>query len=289
MRMIKNTDFSIALFQGIGLFVSITVSLFILGCASGGGTPVESRAQPPSRKINTHIVERGDTLYSIAWRYETNYKKLAAINGIRPPYVIHKGQKIKLSGSLPQVSNTRSDSSGSTAGVTSAPTSAPTRAVPGRSTSVVSSPTAASPATGSPGTDSKTPAPSAAVLPASVQGWHWPLDGKVVKSFGSSDLTRGITIDSSTEKDVKAAAEGIVVYSGSGVRGYGNFLILKHSDLYLSAYAYNSKILAQEGDQVRKGQRIATAGKDVDGEPRLYFEIRKDGKPVDPIRYLPRR
>lgn len=98
-----------------------------------------------------------------------------------------------------------------------------------------------------------------------------------------------MTIDSSEQTDVKAAADGVVVYSGSGVRGYGNFLILKHSDLFLSAYAYNEQLLAKEGDQVRMGQKIASAGKDSEGKPRLYFEIRKDGQPVDPVRYLPKR
>lgn len=251
------------------------VSLIIIGCASSSKAPIESRSQPPTKKINTHIVEPGDTLYSIAWRYETDYKKLAAINGIRSPYVIHRGQEIKLSGRAKAVqsppSATRSSSSVST------------RTVPARTTSV------STPRTSSASTAKKPPASSTPGLPASVQGWNWPLNGKVVKSFGSSDLTRGITIDSSVEQNVKAAAEGVVVYSGSGVRGYGNFLILKHSDLYLSAYAYNSELLAQEGDQVRKGQKIAVAGKDLDGKPRLYFEIRKDGKPVDPVRYLPKR
>jgi len=89
--------------------------------------------------------------------------------------------------------------------------------------------------------------------------------------------------------DVKAAADGVVVYAGTGVRGYGNFLILKHSDLYLSAYAYNDRLLAKEGENVRAGQTIAKSGKDKEGQQRLYFEIRRDGDPVDPIRYLPSR
>lgn len=267
----------------LSLTLSIAFSLFVSGCASTGSSPIESRSQPPTKKINTHIVEPGDTLYSIAWRYETDYKELAAINGIRSPYTIFRGQKLKLSGSaLKPVS--RGSSSSSTIS---------TRTVPNRTTTTSSSTTAAanSPTTSTASVANNTSAsmPKAPSVPSSVQGWNWPLNGKVVKPYGSNSLTRGITIDSSTQKDVKAAAEGVVVYSGSGVRGYGNFLILKHSDLYLSAYAYNSKLLAKEGDQVRKGQRIAVAGKDIDGKPRLYFEIRKDGKPVDPIRYLPKR
>jgi lipoprotein NlpD len=137
---------------------------------------------------------------------------------------------------------------------------------------------------------STTPTPSVpSGVPDNVSDWIWPIEGSVVMAFGSSDLVRGITLDTKNAVDVKAAADGVVVYAGSGVRGYGNFLILKHSDLYLSAYAYNSELLTEEGDRVLQGQRIARSGKDIEGQPRLYFEIRRDGKPVDPIRYLPRR
>ena len=268
------------------------IFLLICGCASVGNTPIESRAQPPSRKITTHIVEAGDTLYSIAWRYETDYKKLATINGIRAPYRIYKGQKIRLSGPASQSADTgHQQTNGSRQSANASHQQAGTnrQTAAGAARSASNTKAASQPRT-APARPSTTgvKVPSAP-LPASVDGWNWPLNGKVVKTFGANDLTKGITIDSSAEKQVRAAAEGLVVYSGSGVRGYGNFLILKHSELFLSAYAYNSKLLVKEGEQVRKGQNIAVTGQDVDGRPRLYFEIRKDGKPVDPIRYLPKR
>lgn len=270
-------------YTGLKIIALIVCTLHILACASAAKAPIESRSQPPTKKINTHIVEKGDTLYSIAWRYETDYKQLAANNGIKPPYVIFAGQKIRLNGSPVAIANNTAET------------------VKPQSTSQSSSRTVTTTSTGStrtatvnrPSTRVASTSPSRAAttsnVPAAVKGWNWPLNGKIVKTYGSSDLTKGITIDSSSQKDVKAAAEGVVVYSGSGVRGYGNFLILKHSDLYLSAYAYNSKLLAKEGDQIRQGQKIAVAGEDMDGKPRLYFEIRKDGKPVDPVRYLPKR
>lgn len=96
-------------------------------------------------------------------------------------------------------------------------------------------------------------------------------------------------IDPGAEIEVSAAADGVVVYAGTGIRGVGNLLIIKHSDLFLSAYAYNSELLANEGDRVHIGQSIARVGKNIDGLPRVYFEIRRDGKPVDPVRYLPPR
>lgn len=260
----------------VSLWVLGLVCLVFYGCATSGNAPIEARTPPPSEKINIHIVEPGDTLYSIAWRYEKDFRNLAAINGIKSPYTIYRGQRIRIEGNSGTVSSsdTRS-SSAATASVRTTPT---------RTTSV-STASSSRPASTS-ATQSQPPSPP---LPSSVEDWNWPLQGKIVKTFGSTSLTKGITIDTSDQKDVKAAADGVVVYAGSGVRGYGNFLILKHSDLYLSAYAYNEALISKEGDQVRQGQMIAKAGKDQEGLPRLYFEIRKDGKPVDPIRYLPKR
>ncbi|MEQ9566310.1 MAG: peptidoglycan DD-metalloendopeptidase family protein, partial [Pseudomonadales bacterium] len=146
------------------------------------------------------------------------------------------------------------------------------------------------PATPSSRVSTSAPTPSdPSGVPNTVSGWHWPAEGRIVTAFGSSELTKGITLETRDGSEVKAAADGVVVYAGSGIRGYGNFLILKHSDLFLSAYAYNSELLVNEGDRVLQGHRIARSGKDMEGMPRLYFEIREDGRPVDPVRYLPGR
>ena len=241
--------------------VVVLLAALILGCASSGNVPIESRAEPASQKNYIHVVQAGDTLYSIAWRYEKDVKDLAAINAIKAPYVIFQGQRLRLSGKV----------------VASA--SAKVKKAIMSVTAKVATPVAAKPAKAS----------TTASLPSSVGTWSWPISGKLVESFGKSGLKKGVVLDSSEHKSVKSAAEGVVVYAGSGVRGYGNFLIVKHSDLFLSAYAYNEEIIVKEGDQLRKGQQIAVAGRDMDGQPRLYFEIRKNGKPVDPLKYLPKR
>lgn len=265
---------------GAILMTAFFLVTLTVGCASQGNVPIEDRAAPPSRRINTHVVERGDTLYSIAWRYEKDFRELARINRIPQPYVIYIGQRLKLSGSVvAQESNTSSRS-----GSPSTATSTPSRPV--ATTTRANSP----PPSVSRSSTTSTPTPSVpSGVPDNVRDWNWPAEGRVVTAFGSSELTKGITLETTEGTEVKAAADGVVVYAGSGVRGYGNFLILKHSDLFLSAYAYNSELLANEGDRVVQGQRIARSGKDMEGLPRLYFEIREDGKPVDPVRYLPRK
>jgi len=254
---------------------ALALVIQISGCATQGNVSIEDRAAPPSRQINTHIVDRGDSLYSIAWRYEKDFRELARINRIPEPYVIYVGQRLKLPGSVvPQETNAGARSSASTSTATSTP----------------SRPVATTTRAHRAPVPSSGPVPSTpSGVPDKVSAWNWPAEGRVVTAFGSSELTKGITLETSERTEVKAAADGVVVYAGSGVRGYGNFLILKHSDLFLSAYAYNSELLANEGDRVLEGQRIARSGNDMQGLPRLYFEIREDGKPVDPVRYLPKR
>lgn len=277
--------------------------LGLYACSSTGPAPINSRDQPPSKAISSHVVEKGDTLYSIAWLYQKDFKDIAAINRIRAPYNIRIGERLQLYGdpiSNPEsnsVSTSRSLSERRVVEVSanSASVSTATSAAQPRTTVTVSTtPTPAVTRTASPTVDSasraavQTRAP-ASELPTDVKSWIWPLPGNIVKSFGSTGLMNGITLNSTNDKTVKAAADGVVVYAGSGIRGYGNFLVLKHSEIYLSAYAYNEKLLVNEGDQIHQGQQIAMAGKDLDGKPRLYFEIRKDGKSVDPIRYLPKK
>jgi len=119
--------------------------------------------------------------------------------------------------------------------------------------------------------------------------WKWPARGRVVSRFNSADpLGKGIKIAGTRGDAIRAAEGGRVVYSGSGLIGYGRLIIVKHNDNYLSAYGHNRKILVKEGDQVTKGQKIAEMGNANDGNPLLHFEIRRDGKPVDPLRLLPR-
>ncbi|HQU15421.1 MAG TPA: peptidoglycan DD-metalloendopeptidase family protein [Gammaproteobacteria bacterium] len=196
-----------------------------------------------------HVVRTGETLYSIAWRYRLNYHWLAAWNRIPPPYLIHPGQRLWLR----------------------APQMAP------RHREVVRAP--ARPVRG--------PEP---VFTARPLAWRWPTAGLVVQAFAAQDPTgRGLEITGKLGQPVVAAAPGRVVYSGSGLRGYGQLIIIKHGNSYLSAYGYNRKLLVKEGDRVQAGQPIAEMGSVGGKPPMLYFEIRRDGKPVDPLRYLPRR
>ena len=118
--------------------------------------------------------------------------------------------------------------------------------------------------------------------------WQWPAKGKVVDPFNET-RNKGIDIGGAEGDAVLAAGDGDVVYSGSGLRMYGNLVIIKHNDDFISAYAHNKQILVKQGQTVRRGQRIADLGKTDDGQSRLHFEIRYRGKPVDPTKYLPPR
>ena len=131
-------------------------------------------------------------------------------------------------------------------------------------------------------------ASSKQVVSNQVVNWRWPIKGKLIKTFNKRlNDAKGIDIAGKEGKSIKAAASGKVVYSGNGLISYGNLIIIKHNDLYLSAYAHNRKLLVKEGQKVKVGQIIAELGKTGADNPRLHFEIRKNGKPVNPIRYLP--
>jgi lipoprotein NlpD len=128
------------------------------------------------------------------------------------------------------------------------------------------------------------------VTPASnvtVKDWGWPTNGKVIRGFKGSDR-KGVDFGGSEGQAITAAAPGNVVYSGSGLRGYGQLIIIKHNKKFLSAYAHNKKLHVREGDKVVRGQRIADMGRTGTERVKLHFEIRKNGKPVDPFGYLPR-
>ena len=119
--------------------------------------------------------------------------------------------------------------------------------------------------------------------------WQWPLKGKLIRGFNANKPgQQGVDISAAAGTLVHAAAAGKVVYSGNGLRGYGNLLIIKHNDKYLSAYAHNKSILVKEGVMVKKGQQIARVGATESKQIKLHFQIRVDGRPADPLRFLPR-
>jgi lipoprotein NlpD len=206
----------------------------------------------------TYVVRKGDSLYSIAFRYGLDYKSLARINGVRSPYTIYAGQSIRLRGS----SKLPKKDSGP---VAVQPSSKP--------------PSKASLA-------SKAPrAPSALVT-----SWRWPLKGEVINRFSLvQPVNKGIDIAGGIGDSVTVVADGVVVYAGGNLRGYGELVIVKHNDSFLSAYGNNEKMLVQEGQKVKAGKSIARVGKTAANDVMLHFEIRVDGKPVDPLKYLPAR
>ncbi|MDG1163842.1 MAG: peptidoglycan DD-metalloendopeptidase family protein [Porticoccaceae bacterium] len=222
----------------------------IAGCSTYSA-PIITRDQPPSIRITTHQVAEGDTLYSIAWRYDLNVRLLAKANRISQPYTIGKGQVLSL--------NTTGVSLGEPI-----PISAQNKPV-GRA---------------QPSSVAKSP-PKPMVYSKNLR-WQWPVKGKVIKGYSPKDLRKGLSIKSNAGPGVRPAAPGIVVYVGDGLRGYGKLVIIKHSEILLSAYAHNEKILVKEGQTVKSMETISKLGP----KETLYFEIRKDGYPVNPTVYI---
>jgi lipoprotein NlpD len=120
------------------------------------------------------------------------------------------------------------------------------------------------------------------------KGWLWPVSGQIVRQFSpQNELSKGIDIAARIGTSIKSSRSGSVVYAGNGLKGYGNLIIVRHDDVYLSAYAHNRKILVKEGHLVKQGQRIAELGSSGTQSPKLHFEIRKHGKPINPLTLLP--
>jgi lipoprotein NlpD len=250
-------------------------------------------APPPATREahgGQYVVQAGDTLYSIALAFDQDFRDLTRWNGLDDPTHIHVGQSLRVappvadetaaveatpvpvspSGSL----ETRPLAAGSplTAQTGAAPATAPEG----------SAETTAGVAPASPITSDKT----AAAEPERV--WAWPSAGKVLERFDET-RNKGIDISGSVGDPVWAASDGQVVYSGSGLHGYGKLVIIKHMDDYVSAYAHNNEILVTQGQAVKRGQHIADLGMTDAASPRLHFEIRRHGTPVDPLTYLPSR
>lgn len=212
--------------------------------------PRAAAERPSGKRPAVHVVRRGENLSSIAWRYGLDYRSIARWNRIRPPYVIHPGQRLALRGGAATGSTGRAQGTKAEAG-----------------------------------TGAKRPAGPAAV-PAG--GWTWPARGQLIRGFGKGDRG-GIDIAGRRGQPVVAARDGRVVYTGSGLVGYGRLVIVKHGERLLTAYAHNDRVLVKEGQAVRAGQKIAEMGSTGAERVKLHFEVRRDGKPLNPLKYLPRR
>ena len=210
--------------------------------------------QPFRWEETSYIVRQGDTLYDIAFRYGIDYRQLARWNNLQLNQTIYPGQRIRLQ---PNSQNTS---------VTTAKTT------PNTTT-----------------TNKKSPAPKAKprlVYPSPK--WTWPAKGPVVAKFGDANsVGKGVDISGFVGAPIIAAAPGKVMYAGSGLRGYGKLIIIKHNDSYLSAYGHNRTLLAKQGEQVAAGQKIAEMGTGPSNRPLVHFEIRINGKAVDPLKHLP--
>ncbi|MDP3589259.1 MAG: peptidoglycan DD-metalloendopeptidase family protein [Methylobacter sp.] len=295
------------------IFIAI-LAVLVNGCAKlpPNYAPVTTN-QPDIIKDETkyHQVKKGDTLYAISLIYDLDYRQLAQWNKISPPYTIEIDQKIKLSG--PDLENKSSPDNGEQLPTTTKMEETKQKNIAATPTNRISSqkspPLSLNNKSGlayrpSYKTDSiknttdksgssaqKKPIISIDNVDMLKLSFQWPIKGKVLKAFAQAD-NKGIDIAGKTGQDVSAAESGKVVYSGQGLIGYGNLLIIKHNDLYLSAYANNSLLLVAEGDTVRKGEAIAKAGQAGSSQAKsnqasLHFEIRKNGKPVNPVNFLP--
>lgn len=286
--------------------------------------PSSNRSQTTSKQVvsptgdwrpDTYVVKKGDTLYSIGLNLGLDYREIAAANNIYEPFTIHVGQQLNLSslkarenrdGSKEQsyenedgviisavdvggeTTSTQNNTGSSVTPVLSSPkaTREPysveamnrtTPTVVTKKETITTIP--AAPETSTPETANKP-------KPIQTSQWKWPTRGKVIEGFHPSN-NKGIDISGKMGQAINASAAGKVIYAGSDLRGYGKLVIVKHNKTFLSVYAHNSKILVNEGQQVRAGQVIAKMGNTDTNKVKLHFEIRERGKSIDPTKYLP--
>ncbi len=236
--------------------------------------PVVEREEHQGKAYKRHIVAKGETLFSIAWRYGMDVRELAAANSLVSPYIIYPGQVLQLA-TTQKHSSTVSLSQPRNQSVTSKTSSVKRDA----------------PAVSLPPSSSVRQTENDLSLDKNRYPfvWKWPAEGKMLRSYSSSSaIHKGIDIQGNLGEAVRAANSGKVVYAGSGLVGYGKLLIIKHDERYLSAYGHNSKLLAKEGELVKVGQKIAEFGDTGTDRVKLHFQVRRDGKPVDPIKLLPK-
>ena len=305
-----------ALSRGLSVFVLLSVGLLfgLAGCVSFPeyGPANKQRTAVQSAGSHSHRIRRGDTLYGIAFANHRTVAQLAAWNDIHPPYTIYPGQVLRLApprGQRVAVARrppppkpvARPPAKSRVVVVKSSPIAV--KPVPVVTKSAVIKPLPAPPPTrkatvtttirpavkGSVGSSKALPPSSRA--PSRVRDgvtWQWPARGPILKHYSAAaEGKKGLQIGGREGQSITAAASGKIVYSGSGLRGYGQLIIIEHDKNYLSAYAHNRVLLATEGEEVVVGQRIAEMGKTGTSRVMLHFEIRQDGQAVNPVWYLP--
>lgn len=231
-------------------------------------TNPSSNIAPAASSSQTYTVVRGDTLYSIAWANSIDYRALALANNLAPPYTIYPNQQLNVN--ISSVSNNAIEN---VPNIPVAPAGDPAVNVGVRPIVAAENRRVAD------------------VPTRVVEGvvWQWPVQGRVLRGFSANteSTSKGIDIGGRRGEPVYAAADGDVVYSGRGIQGQGDLIIIRHSARYLSAYSHNSNLLVTEGARIRAGDKIAEVGTDPRGSELLHFEVRVDGKPADPSQYLP--
>jgi lipoprotein NlpD len=263
----------------------LCIALAATACTSASNLPVSRR----EARAAVHVVQRGETLTKIAWQHRVDAQALASWNGVVDPDTLRIGQRLRLVPPRGYVEPPPAPVPVARA-ETAAPPPTPTRAAASRpSTSARSSPSTppvrstAPPASRTPSTSTRQNAPQAAPPPR----WSWPTDGRIVSRFGADDgIESGIGIDGREGQPVRAAAAGRVVYAGGGLMGYGQLVIIKHDETFLSAYGYNSELLVTQGQDIARGATIALMGQGPGRQPRLHFEVRRNGVPVDPLLFV---
>lgn len=259
----------------------------LTACGARHPAPVEDRrsAPPPASAPVQRLpappiyeVRRGDTLYSLAFRYGLDWREVARWNSIDAPYTIRPGQELRLSEPPRAQAEARPRPQPPARSAPPAPTSDPPPQIP---------PVAREQPAPQRAPASSAPAGTEATRSVAGIAWRWPTGGRVVRPFDPSATRRGIGISGQSGQSVVAAADGEVVYSGTALIGYGELIIIKHSDTMLSAYGHNRRRLVDEGMRVRGGQVIAEMGMNERDEVILHFEIRRNGQAEDPLRFLP--
>lgn len=273
---------------------ALTVLICCLAVISCGSTPpapvVVLNSQPVEDKGfqgDTYTVKKGDTLYAVAWYTGNDYRDIARYNNLRPPYNIFPGQSLRVT--APEVAKREPTSPPKTTGQTSPKVYTNTvdrtnEQAYGESEKNVNR----QPLKGVKKPSESVKKRTTNSFPDKVNQWVWPAKGKLIATFSRDESgNKGIDIQSARGTDIVAAADGKVVYSGNALRGYGNLIIIKHTDTFLSAYAHNDTIKVKEQQWVSAGDLIATMGNSGTDSVKLHFEVRYRGKSLDPLRYLP--
>lgn len=300
--------------------VVLIPALMLVGCMSQQPAPTVDRTSGTASKVagqqpagpGYYTVKRGDTLYRIALEHGQDHRDIAAWNAIANPSSIKEGQVLRVipPGVAEPADGAVAKPIATGSGVESRPLDQPTAGSPATTSGLLKReprvgkepysdeayarlnrlPDTLPPAEAKPESKPQTtaPAPAPAVAGPDDVAWMWPTTSKVSAPYNESG-NKGLDFAGKAGDPVLAASDGKVVYAGSGLRGFGELVIVKHNATYLSAYAHNRKILVKEGQQVTRGQKIAEMGNTDSDSVKLHFEIRKQGKPVDPAVYLPKR